>query len=531
MKEPITIRAEADDDTTNLALDTIKRGKQALIFVNSKRSAEASAERVAKAVGKQDIRLEELAQQILSAVTKPTKQCKRLAYCVKRAQAFHHAGLTSKQRSLLEDAFREGTIKTISATPTLAAGVDTPAFRTIIRDTKRFTGAGMSDIPVLEYHQMAGRSGRPDYGDDYGEAILIAKTEAQAQQLTKKYVHGKPEAIYSKVAAEPVLRTYCLSLAASEYVTTIDELQAFFAETFFAHQYGDATAIKTKITQTVEQLRDWGFLKQPTNTSSDEFTNANELPTKQASLQATPLGKRVSELYIDPLSAHELIDGMYKASTSKPAFFAWIHLLCSSAEARPLLRIKAADYEELQEYLEQAPDLLVAEPSIYDPAYEQYLEAIKTAQMLEAWCNEVDEEDLLETYNVRPGELRRRVEIADWLCYSASELARILQFHHHIAPLQKTRRRLRYGAKEELLALLRFRNIGRVRARTLHRNKIRSAGDIKAVSYQELAALIGEKTAAKLKQQVGQEVTPTTPSKHQRKGQLSLEAKRFQTDN
>ena len=526
MKEPINIRVESDDDATNLALDTIRRGKQALIFVNSKRSAEASAERISKAVGKQDIRLEELAEKVLNATTKPTKQCKRLAYCVRRAQAFHHAGLTSKQRTLIEDAFREGKIKTISATPTLAAGVDTPAFRTIIRDTKRFTGAGMSDIPVLEYHQMAGRSGRPDYGDDYGEAILVAKNDAHAEQLTKKYVYGEPEAIYSKVAAQPVLRTYCLSLAASEFVQTTNELQAFFADTFFAHQYGDASEIKNKILNTIEQLRDWGFLESHKQEATEDFTSASELTSTDEKIKATPLGKRVSELYIDPLSAHELIDGMYKASTTKPAFFAWLHLVSSAAEARPLLRVRAGDYEELQEFLTQAPDLLVNEPSIYDPSYEQYLEAIKTAKMLEAWANEVDEEDLLEKYNVRPGELRRRLDIADWLCYSASELARILQFHHHIAPLQKTRYRLKYGAKEELLALLKLRNIGRVRARKLYRNNIRSAGDIKKAAVKTLTQLTGPKTAVNLKKQVGQEVTKQ-PSTQKRKGQLSLHAKRF----
>lgn len=525
-KDSVHIRSEKKDDTTNLALHTIQQNKQALIFVNSKRSAEASAEKIAKAVGKQDVRLEEIATKILSATTKPTKQCKRLAYCVRRAQAFHHSGLTNTQRAIIEDAFREGRIRTISATPTLAAGVDTPAFRTIIRDTKRFSGAGMTDIPVLEYLQMCGRAGRPDYGDDFGEAILIAKNQPHAEQLTEHYVKGKPEAIYSKVAAQPVLRTYCLSLPASEFVKTTQELQEFFADTFFAHQYEDERAIRAKINETIQQLRDWGFLES-TNKTSQEFTSADELITDENQLTPTPLGKRVSELYIDPLSAHEIIDGMYKASTSKPDFFAWVHLLCSTAEARPLLRVKAAEYEDLHELLQEIPELMVNEPSIYDPQYEQFLEAIKTARMLQAWAQEEDEETLLEKYNVRPGELRRRIDIADWLCYSATELARILKFHHHIAPLQKTRYRLRYGAREELLALLRLRNIGRVRARKLYRNGIKDTRDVKQVDIATLIKLTGPKTAKKLKEQVGEDVEVQETSPQKRKGQMSLHAKRF----
>ncbi|MFB6146051.1 MAG: DEAD/DEAH box helicase, partial [Candidatus Nanohaloarchaea archaeon] len=65
---------------------------------------------------------------------------------------------TTEQRELVEEAFRKGLIRSVSATPTLAAGVNLPAFRVIIRDLKRYTGDGMDFIPVLEYEQMTGRA-------------------------------------------------------------------------------------------------------------------------------------------------------------------------------------------------------------------------------------------------------------------------------------------------------------------------------------------------------------------------------------
>lgn len=386
----------------------------------------------------------------------------------------------------------------------------------------------MTDIPVLEYLQQAGRAGRPDFNDEYGEAILIAKNEAHAEQLTEKYVQGEPEAIYSKVASQPVLRTYCLSLVASEYVTTTNQLIDFFNDTFFAHQYEDAQAIQQKLEQTIQQLREWGFLKGENQYENDSFTTADQLATPET-LQATPLGRRVSELYIDPLSANEIIRGMYKASTRPTTLYAWIQLLSSTAEMRPLLRIKTAEYEEIQERLEEnKKELLTKEPSIYEPSYEQYLETIKTANMLEAWCEEASEEELLENYSVRPGELRARTSIADWLLYAASELARILQFHHHRTPINNARVRLKYGAKEELLPLLKLKNVGRVRARKLYRNKLHTLADLKTIDAQTLANIIGAKTAKDIKKQLGQavEVQETSPKK--RKGQLSLHAKRFQ---
>ena len=125
------------DPTVNVALDTLAKGKQGLVFCNTKSGAEKQAEEIAKKIKVGNAVLEELAGKIQKALSKPTKQCIRLGYCVKKGIAFHHAGLHAKQKELVEDAFRDGLIKIICSTPTLAAGLDLPAFRTIIRDLKR----------------------------------------------------------------------------------------------------------------------------------------------------------------------------------------------------------------------------------------------------------------------------------------------------------------------------------------------------------------------------------------------------------
>ena len=110
------------DPVVNIALDTIEKKKQALVFVNTKRSAEKVAEEIAKKYKKPTPALIELSDKILNAIPKSTKQCQRLAFCVRNGIAFHHAGLHSKQKELVENAFRSGIIKIIGCTPTLAAG-------------------------------------------------------------------------------------------------------------------------------------------------------------------------------------------------------------------------------------------------------------------------------------------------------------------------------------------------------------------------------------------------------------------------
>src|SRR3989344_4521980 len=203
--------AKTSDPVVNISLDTLELKKQALVFVNAKRSAEKVAEDIAKKSELRSEKLSELSEKIKNVLSRPTKQCERLAICVKHGIAFPPAGLAPKQKELVEEAFRNGTIKIIACTPTLAAGLDLPAFRAIIRDVKRYGNHGMVHIPVLEFLQMAGRAGRPKY-DTYGEAIVIVSTNTDKEYIIEHYLHGEPEEIYSKLAVEPVLRTYLLSL-------------------------------------------------------------------------------------------------------------------------------------------------------------------------------------------------------------------------------------------------------------------------------------------------------------------------------
>lgn len=75
--------------------------------------------------------------------------------------AFHHAGLTYEDRSMIERLFIEGQISVLFATSTLAVGVNLPAHLVIIKSTLRYVDRRFQEYSELDILQMMGRAGRP----------------------------------------------------------------------------------------------------------------------------------------------------------------------------------------------------------------------------------------------------------------------------------------------------------------------------------------------------------------------------------
>ncbi len=461
-----------------LAEQTVAKGKQALIFLSSRRNAEKTAEETGRFVKKfltenERRELDEIAEKILSVPSHPTRQCERLASCVRNGTAFHHAGLQHGQRVLVEDSFRKNLIKIIAATPTLAAGVNLPAWRVLIRDAKRYyPGYGSVYIPVLEYQQMAGRAGRPKY-DKEGEAILIGKNEMDAQELEERFIMGEPENICSKLSMEPILRTHVLSLI-STTARNEEQLMDFFSHTFFAYQYGDLSRIEDMIENILARLEEQNFI------------------VRDSGLGVTRIGKRVAELYLDPETAYKLMNGLkYELEE-----FDYL-LLISSAHEMDSFRIRKSEIEKLEEEIGKR-DLKIEVPESWDLHYEEFLSCFKTALVLEEWMNERGEDMLLERYGVTPGGLRTKVEIADWLLYSCQELGFLLKKMKKIRDIRKLRVRIKYGIKEELVNLVKLKNIGRVRARILYDSGFKTISSLRKAPKERLVDLLGPKTAEKI---------------------------------
>ncbi len=462
-------------DDLNLCLDTIAEGGQCLVFVSSRRNAEAFAKRAASAIKCEDPALTAYSEKLGSLAE--TEMVKTLAACVAKGAAFHHAGLSRPERAIVEDGFRKGLIKCISSTPTLAAGLNLPARRVIIRDYLRFSsGEGMQPIPASEYHQMAGRAGRPRL-DPYGEAVLIAKDEGQIEDLFEWYIEAAAEDIHSKIAEPAALYTHVLSLIASGFAKTRTELTEFMDRTFYVHEHRQGRMMKKAVDAALAFL-----------VSSEMVVEVGE------NLGATEFGSMVSRLYIDPRSAEMIVRALREQKDY--ADLGVLQVICSTPDM-PNLYVRNADMPALDRMQEVHEGELWFSPPLEEGGAETYYRALKTAMLLSDWADELPDAKICERYSVGPGDVHGMVESVNWLLHATVELSRMFAASIH-PKVREFEICMKNGIRRELLPLVKLRGVGRVRARRLFNNKISSPEALRAAGIETVTQILGQGIAEQI---------------------------------
>ncbi len=464
------------DSIIDMALEVVKNGGQCLVFANTRQNAVKYANKMSRHlepyVDPKEVR--DLCEEIQEGEEASIVN-EELASLVRKGVAFHHAGLSARQRRIIEEGFRGFKIKVVCSTPTLAAGVNLPARRVIIQDYRRYeVDRGFYRIPVLEFHQMAGRAGRPQY-DEYGEAVAVTKTEVEAYDVFTRYIKSKPENITSQLTNEASLRKHVLATIASMDEATLDDVHEFISRTFYAHQFTSLGAM----------LSVKGVLR---------FLERERFIVVEGDvLRATKLGRRASELYIDPLSAVILL--RYLRGLRGETTLKYLHLICKVPEV-PKLHVRRGEREKLASFVLESDEVL----SDDDEDLTAVMSEVKTALLLYDWINEVPENDVVLRYDVGPGDVHALTQAAEWICHAASEIAKVMGFAVHAHKLSALVPRIRWGVREELLELLRLEGIGRVRARILYRHGYRGLKEVAEAELAELTKLpkIGPKIAQKI---------------------------------
>eukprot|EP00750_Incisomonas_marina_P011072 INCI16337.1.p1 GENE.INCI16337.1~~INCI16337.1.p1 ORF type:complete len:642 (+),score=110.83 INCI16337.1:153-2078(+) len=158
-----------------LVLDSMRSGGQVLVFCANKKWCSSAAGSISRAIRDRIGNLPAVPTKVLeqrkSLIDRlrqsPDGMSRELERYIAVGVAFHNTNLSNIERDEIEAAFRKGSLSVLTATSTLAVGVNLPADRVIIRSPQ----VAMQNMDPRRCRQMAGRAGRTGRGD--GDAFLI----------------------------------------------------------------------------------------------------------------------------------------------------------------------------------------------------------------------------------------------------------------------------------------------------------------------------------------------------------------------
>ena len=219
--------------------------------------------------------------------------------------------------------------------------------------------------------------------------------------------------------------------------------------------------------------------------------------------EATMMGERITQMYLDPLSASQLRTGLRRAvrrlvrqnrpvtefsllqlATTTPDFNS-LWAKNSDMEVNSLLWLKTNTIEE-----ELLTDITLE---------ERLLGYVKSAWMLEKWIEEETLREIETDLDVSPGDVNHRVDLMGWLLAAARQvlLTDDVFSEDHLAEIDQLsslidvlRQRIRHGCKPDLLNLVNIKHVGRARAREMSKIELRTPRDVLAMSRKQRSDLL-----------------------------------------
>jgi len=487
-------------DWIGLGLDTVDDGDQCLIFAMTRKNAVGWAKEAGRDVVKmltenERRELEKISKTILPKDSYDnTKLTTELAQSVKNGTAFHHAGLDQRCRTIIENEFKNHHIKLLTATPTLAAGVNLPARRVVIPSVMRYTNNGLEKISVLEYKQMCGRAGRPQY-DDMGESIIIAK--GYPDEILEYYVDGEPEPLESKTLDEDSsLRINLLGFiyTASKFsAASYEKIIKFFSQTFAAYQLSDDSILEKKISKQLEKLKEYGMI------------------TGENGFKPTKFGIRIFYLRIDPETAFNMTGYVEDYVRGTKHTFGILHMITNLPEF--YLR-----YPIPEKYQEDMDELINKNEKLYTQQKFSSEDCFKSLLILYKWIDAMTYQNMSEHFDAEPGDIFYIKENAKDLVYIFTEIVKfwrdyaqeneqkriVSEYQNLIDESDLLKQQIIHGVPEKYLELVRINQIGRVRAQILYKHGYRDRISLKKAPLEKLAAIdkIGMTIAKNIKSQV-----------------------------
>ena len=342
-------------------------------------------------------------QRIVEFIQAEYAHLKPLVDALRRGVAYHNSSLPHAVRERIEDAVERRELKVVTATTTLAEGVDLPFRVTILADWLMFDGVKNKPMDSLLFRNIAGRCGRAGqftegdtivFDNPVGESQLTApgrRSELQNAIFFPPRNPDLPSAISSLDTQQvlPIVGSQLLPAIAEN--PRLEGLEAKFFELSFAYQNPRSDIAAHRIQTVVRDLL---------NPELGEPMAIRESPMK-----LTPLGEAAHRGGLSPETARRLSSCLAELSENGQSLESLIEIC--DAILKSLSDVAEQGNPDVKKGIAEPRSRPVVKPDDFKMTLKMWIEGRSTVEIFSSLSNNK--------------KSRRQPDLATWLRGVAEE--------------------------------------------------------------------------------------------------------------
>ena len=477
-----------------------RSGEQSLVFLPDKDSTRRLAMRL---YDETDLSPAQKAMEELKLLEE-TNSRDALVEVLEGGIAFHNADLSAEERSIVEKYFRQGEIRILTSTTTLAMGVNLPA-KNVLLDLQLWQApAGSRNYSLnlmskSDFENIDGRAGRFGMEAEFGRAIAIATSLKDQDVFRHKYLEGDIEHIKPQLW-EGSMATAVMNSVALGNCATLEEIKVFLRNSLTWKIYSSEPDYddnqESKLDKGIRDCQYAGVIKD----------------VDGSRMELTPLGKAAARMGITVETASVINKWLEARGDSAGINELEIFLLSSITDdgLDAYLNLSTSAYHsQCDTWLYRISDdigkdvILLIKNLVNQRVVNEYLltKCIRNSYAYKDYIGILSNRELEQKYALYLGSIRNAAEQISWVVRSIAETAKELGYAKElIERIGLWAERLQYGVAAAGISLARLRvpGLGRERIRALVHQGFDTIEAIKELSIEALARWITKPVAERL---------------------------------
>lgn len=477
-----------------------KLGEQTVFFLPDKPSTEGLARRLTRALNLDP------AHGALAEMNSLEESVSRemLLQTLQNGIAVHNADLSWEERDIIERYTRQGEIRVLCTTSTLAVGLNLPMKNAVIAP-KRWKTFGKTrevmpvNLTVSEYENMGGRVARYGYIFDFGRAVFVTHSFVNSKFYYDHYACGRLED-FAPALDRNSMDKHILNLVAAEICHSEEQIKTFLKSTY------------TAATVWNKEMTDAEYDRAVADTVNACLKEKLIVKDKGNTLTATETGKVAAGKGVSIETATFFLKFLNNTDPRHVTELEVLLLMGLCHDSRMnYLSLKRQD-GRWGGYRDELKQIIYENGEGYKPLFQSLWEmdnlflddkdrAVKKALMMQVWLSTAETKDIERNYQVFSGAIRKVGEDFSWLAETLAALAKVIGWEERfVRVITHLSQRLIHGITEKGLALssIRIRGLGRSHINRLVHEGYDTPEAIADLPLAELERLLPKRLAEKL---------------------------------